>query len=165
MEGVKVSLGVDAWGEITFDVTKDGKPLADIPAKLKKDPKIAALRARKVELKRQASRIRPSLEQFMVRGDEFSGGELRELMDHPLLAPMLKNLVIVGEGIIGYPVHEGKALEDPAGRSRPSKRGKNCGWRIRRICCPPPNGIAGKRIVLRGNASSHSSRSSASCIR
>ena len=116
VDGVKVSLGVDAWGEITFDVTKDGKPLADIPAKLKKYPKIAALRARKLELKRQASRIRPSLEQFMVRGDEFSGGELRELMDHPLLAPMLKNLVIVGDGIIGYPVSEGKALEDADGK-------------------------------------------------
>ncbi len=58
VEGVKLSLGIDPWGEIELSVTKDGKSLADIPAKLKKDPKIAALRARKVELKRQASRIR-----------------------------------------------------------------------------------------------------------
>jgi len=112
VDGAKISLGIDPWGEIEFSVTKDGKMLADIPAKLRKNPKIAALRARKVELKRQASRIRPSLEQFMVRGDEFSGDELRELMEHPLLAPMLKNLVIAGEGIMGYPVHDGKALEN-----------------------------------------------------
>lgn len=116
VEDVKISLGIDPWGEIEFGVSKDGKTLADIPAKLKKDAKIAALRARRVELKRQASRIRPSLEQFMVRGDEFSGDELRELMEHPLLAPMLKNLVVVGEGIIGYPVHDGKALENHGGK-------------------------------------------------
>lgn len=111
-EGVKVSLGIDPWGEVEMNVTRDGKALSDIPAKLKKHPKIAALRERKVELKRQASRIRPSLEQFMGRGDEFTGTELRELMDHPLLRPMLANLVLIGDGIAGYPVHGGKALED-----------------------------------------------------
>ena len=40
----------------------------------------------------------------MVRGDAFTGSEMRELMQHPLLSPMLKNLVIVGDGIIEYPV-------------------------------------------------------------
>ena len=115
VDDVKVSLGLDPWGELALSVARDGKSLADIPAKLKKHPRVAALRERKVELKRQASRIRPSLEQFMVRGDEFSGAELRELMQHPLLAPMLKNLVIRGDGIIGYPVHGGKALENQRG--------------------------------------------------
>ncbi|HTA30707.1 MAG TPA: DUF5724 domain-containing protein, partial [Candidatus Cybelea sp.] len=114
-EGVKVSLAIDAWGEIELTAVKDGKTLADIPAKLKKNPKIAALRTRKVELKRQASRIRPSLEQFMVRGDAFTGAELVDLMTHPLLAPMLKNLVLISEeGIMGYPVHGGKAIENHA---------------------------------------------------
>jgi hypothetical protein len=115
VEGVKVSLGIDSWGEVELNVAREGKALADIPAKLKKHPKVTALRERKVELKRQASRIRPSLEQFMVRGDEFSGAELRELMEHPLLAPMLKNLVLIGDGVAGYPVHGGKALEDHRG--------------------------------------------------
>jgi len=110
-EGVKVSLGIDAWGEIEMSITREGKALADIPPKLKKLPKIASLRERKVELKRQASRIRLSLEQFMVRGDAFTGAELRQLMSHPLLRPMLANLVLIGEGIAGYPVHGGKALE------------------------------------------------------
>ncbi len=114
-EGVKVSLAIDAWGEIELTAVKDGKTLADIPAKLKKNPKIAALRTRKVELKRQASRIRPSLEQFMVRGDAFTGAELVDLMTHPLLAPMLKNLVLISEeGIMGYPAHGGKAMENHA---------------------------------------------------
>ena len=59
--------------------------------------------------------LRPSLEQFMVRGDEFTGAELRELLQHPLLPPMLQNLVVVGDGIAGYPVHDGKALENHRG--------------------------------------------------
>ena len=115
VEGVKLSLGIDPWGEVELSTTRDGKALADIPAKLKKHPKVAALRERKIELKRQASRIRPSLEQFMVRGDEFTGTELRELMEHPLLRPMLANLVLIGDGIAGYPVHGGKALENHRG--------------------------------------------------
>lgn len=124
VDGVNVSLGIDPWGEIELKVTKDGKALADIPAKLKKQPKIAALRERKVELKRQAARIRPSLEQFMVRGDEFTPAELRELMEHPLLAPMLKNLIIKGDGIMGYPVHRGKALENHSGEVEALKAGE-----------------------------------------
>ncbi|MFN0066493.1 MAG: DUF5724 domain-containing protein [Limisphaerales bacterium] len=124
VEGVKLSLGIDPWGEVELSVTRDGKVLADIPAKLKKHPKVAALRERKVELKRQASRIRPSLEQFMVRGDEFTGAELRELMEHPLLRPMLANLVLIGEGIAGYPVYGGKALEDHRGEVEAVKAGE-----------------------------------------
>ena len=124
VEDVTVSLGIDAWGEIEFSVARAGKTISDIPAKLKKDPKIAALRERKVQLKRQASRIRPSLEQFMVRGDEFTVVELRDLMKHPLLAPMLKNLVIIGEGILGYPVHDGQALENHAGTVEAIKAGE-----------------------------------------
>ena len=124
VDEVKVSLGIDPWGEIELNVTRAGKTLSDIPASLKKNPKIAALRTRKVELKRQAARIRPSLEQFMVRGDEFSGTELGELMTHPLLSPMLKNLVIIGEGIMGYPVHGGKALENHAGETEAIKTGE-----------------------------------------
>lgn len=124
VEDVKVSLGIDPWGEVALNATREGKVLADVPAKLKKHPQVAALRERKVELKRQASRIRPSLEQFMVRGDEFTSAELRELMAHPLLAPMLANLVLLGDGIAGYPVHGGKALEDHRGQVEALKAGE-----------------------------------------
>jgi Family of unknown function (DUF5724)/Domain of unknown function (DUF4132) len=122
VEGVTVSLGIDPWGEIEFSVTKEGKVLADLPPKLKKDKKIAALRERKTELKRQASRIRFALEQFMCRGETVTGVELQELMKHPILAPMLGGLVVAGDGVLGYPVHEGKALQDYAGNKEALKR-------------------------------------------
>jgi hypothetical protein len=122
VEGVTVSLGIDPWGEIAFSVTKDGKALADLPPKLKKDKKIAALRERKTELKRQAARIRTALEQFMCRGETVTGSELQELMKHPILAPMLSGLVLVGDGVLGYPVHGGKALQDYAAKKEALKK-------------------------------------------
>lgn len=113
---VTVSLGIDAWGEIQLEARKAGRTLADIPAALKKQPDVASLRHRKAELRQQAARIRPALEQLMVRGETFSAPELRDLLRHPLLAPMLSNLVLVGEGIIGYPTDEGRTLTDASGR-------------------------------------------------
>ena len=124
-EGVSVSLGIDPWGEIEFAVTKDGKTLADIPAKLKKDKRVAARRERKTELKRQASRIRIALEQFMCRGESVTGEELQELMKHPLLAPMLGGLVLVGDGVLGYPIHGGQVLEDFAGNKEALRKDEN----------------------------------------
>jgi hypothetical protein len=58
----------------------------------------------------------------MCRGDEFKGAEVTELMKHPLLAPMLSNLVLIGEGITGYPVHGGKALVDCDENVEPVKK-------------------------------------------
>lgn len=115
VEGVTVSLGIDSWGEVEFSIVKDGKTLADLPQKLKKDKKVSALRERKTELKRQASRIRLALEQFMCRGETVTGSELQELLKHPILAPMLGGLVLVGDGVLGYPVNAGKVLQDYAG--------------------------------------------------
>jgi hypothetical protein len=120
--GVTVSLGIDPWGEIEFTITKDGKALTDIPPKLKKDKKIAALRERKTELKRQASRIRIALEQFMCRGETVTNAELQDLMKHPLLAPMLGGLVLVGDDVLGYPVSGGKVLEDYTGNKDALKK-------------------------------------------
>jgi hypothetical protein len=116
LKDVTVSLEITALGEIELSVARDGKRLADVPAPLKKDPKIAALRARKTEVKKQASRVKPSLEQLMIRGDTMTGAELQDLFNHPLLAPMLSGLVLIGEGQAGYPVKNGKALEDHAGK-------------------------------------------------
>ena len=45
-------------------------------------------------------------------------------MEHPLLSPMLKNLVIKGDGIMGYPVHGGKALENARGEVEAIKSGE-----------------------------------------
>jgi hypothetical protein len=108
---VTVSLAIDSAGRPEMTVEKRGKALRSVPAALRKDPRIVDLRDRRRELKRQASRMRRSLEQAMVRGDLFSRAELRELFSHPLLAPMLRQLVFVEGGTLGFPAEQGAALQ------------------------------------------------------
>lgn len=115
---VTVALALDAAGQGELSVMKGGKPLKSLPAAAKKHPDVAALRARLVDLKRQASRTRLSLERAMCRGDAFTGAELRELAAHPILASLLERLVLVGEKFAGYPVDGGRALRDYAGTVR-----------------------------------------------
>jgi hypothetical protein len=109
-------------GEPELSVTKQGKPLKAIPPGVKKNAKVAELVERKTDLKKQAARVRLSLETAMCRGDTFSGEELRQLFEHPVPAPQLERLVLVGEGILGYPVSAGKGLRDHAGKVEPVKK-------------------------------------------
>ncbi|MCA8919420.1 MAG: DUF4132 domain-containing protein, partial [Planctomycetes bacterium] len=113
---VEVSLSLTETGAPELAVVKNGKALKSVPAKLKKDPEIAELKDRKTDLKRQSSRMRLSLEAAMLRGDEFTGAELRKLFEHPILAPMLSQLVLIGKNRAGYPEKQGKALRDLKGK-------------------------------------------------
>lgn len=109
---VTVILSINEWGTPIIAATKNGKLVKAIPAAAKKVPEIAALVSRKTEIERQASRMRLSLEEAMCRGDEFTGTELRRLLQHPVLAPMLRSLVLVGSGeLAGYAADGGKSLE------------------------------------------------------
>lgn len=120
-DGVTVTLALDEFSKPSITASKNGKQLKSIPPALKKDKKVAALVARVTDIKRQASSIRQSLEAAMCRGDRFSGQELQSWCSHALLAPLLARLVIVGEGILGYPDKKGKALRDCEGKLEPIK--------------------------------------------
>ncbi|MEO0708337.1 MAG: DUF5724 domain-containing protein, partial [Cyanobacteria bacterium J06649_5] len=103
---VSISLSLTAAGIPKITVLKKGKPLKNIPAKLKKNPDIKALQERKQSITRQASRIRQSLEGAMCRGDKFTGAELKDLLTHPILQPTLSRLVFIDEAaaIYGYAI-------------------------------------------------------------
>jgi hypothetical protein len=96
-DDVSVSLAITVTGQPELTITKAGKALKAIPAKLKKDPEIQALSSRKQNIAQQASRMRLSLEQSMIRGDIFAVAELAQLASHAALAPMLRQLLLVGE--------------------------------------------------------------------
>lgn len=115
VEDVTVSLAIDPFGEPKLSVTRAGKPLKSIPAAAKKDPAVLQLQVRQREIRQQGCRVRLSLEQAMCRGDGFTGAELRELFRHPVLAPMLRGLVFMAEGAMGYPIEGGLALESHDG--------------------------------------------------
>jgi Family of unknown function (DUF5724)/Domain of unknown function (DUF4132) len=118
-----VSLAIDAEGDPQLTVVKKGKPLKNIPVKLRKVEAIAGLKTRLTELRRQRSRMRQSLEESMCRGDVFTAAELKELRAHPMLRPMIDRLVFVGESeLVGYPAEAGKVLRDHAGRLEPIGR-------------------------------------------
>jgi hypothetical protein len=81
------------------------------PQEFSKDKEIAELKARASQLREQTRRMRTSLEGTAIRGDHFAYDELRELLEHPTLAPMLQNLVfLTDEGLIGFPKDGGKSV-------------------------------------------------------
>ncbi|MFG0285992.1 MAG: DUF5724 domain-containing protein [Phycisphaerales bacterium JB039] len=115
-----ISLAIDAEGAPELTITKKDKPLKNVPAKLRKREDIAQLRSRVTDLRRQRTRMRLSLETSMCRADAFTGPELRELWDHPLLRPMLQRLVFIGDGdLIGYPIEGARALQHCSGAIEP----------------------------------------------
>jgi len=124
-DGVTVQLSINPLGEPDLRVLKNGKALANIPPKAKKAPEVAALLARRKEIERQASRMRLSLEEAMIRGDVFTAAELAGLLEHPVLRPLLRSLVFIeasegGEPVLGYPADDAaQALEDAAGTVSP----------------------------------------------
>lgn len=119
VDDLELTLSLGELGTPDLTVTRGGKALKAIPASLKKNAEVVELRQRQVQLRRDLSRARESLEAAMVRGDTFSGAELVELFEHPLLSPMLKRLVLVGESSAGYAVEGGKVLEDHSGHREP----------------------------------------------
>lgn len=115
IDDVELTLSLGELGEPDLAITRGGRALKALPAALKKHPEVVELRQRQVQLRRDLSRARESLEAAMIRGDTFSGAELAELIEHPLLSPMFKRLVLVGDGSAGYAVEGGKVLEDHSG--------------------------------------------------
>ncbi|BDM78854.1 DUF5724 domain-containing protein [Acaryochloris marina] len=117
IDPVTVSLSITPDGKPQISVLKNGKSLKSVPAKLRKNPEIKALQQRKKEITQQASRITQSLEQSMCRGDQFTGTELKQLLTHPLLKPVLQRLVFIESdtGVAGLPVdgllnHDGQIV-------------------------------------------------------
>jgi HEAT repeat protein len=123
-QGVTVTLALDEHAQPQLTVQCGDKTLKNIPSTIRKHPKVAVLADRKTDLKRQASRMRVSLENAMCRGDTFTGAELQQLFEHPILAPSLERLVLLGEGVAGYPIAQGKALSDHSGKIEPIKPGE-----------------------------------------
>lgn len=119
VENVTVALRIDMVGKPQLEIRKDGKKLKSIPAKMRKVEVFSNLRERKNAISKQHSRMRLALETAMCREDGFTVGELRELTRHPVLAPMLEQLVFMTGDIMGYPVEEGAGLQVYDGHVEP----------------------------------------------
>jgi hypothetical protein len=91
---VKIELVINEHGEADIVVEKSGKQQKTIPAKYKKEKAVIALKDGKSYLKKQYSRTRISLENAMLRADEFTLEELNKIMVHPIVKTMLSKLVL-----------------------------------------------------------------------
>lgn len=108
---VTLTLRIDALGQPHLDVARMGRTLKEIPARLKKDEAVAAMRERLKALGQQTARMRLSLEQMMCREEALVAEELRRLLGHPTLAPMLTQLVFVAGERLGYLADGGATLQ------------------------------------------------------
>lgn len=103
IDGVTVSLGVADDGKAELTVTKEDKVMKSVPAALKKHPDVLRLTSHRKVLREQWARSRKSLEEAMVRGDEFSAEEITRLFDHPVVSGhLLKLLFVSPDGRVGF---------------------------------------------------------------
>ncbi|MGH1337207.1 MAG: DUF4132 domain-containing protein [Aureispira sp.] len=119
LEETVITLHIDPQGKAQLRVEKAGKPLANVPAKHRKNAQVLAMRQDVKMLREQLRRTRRSLEQAMVNGDSFRYEELQDLLEHPVVAPLVRQLVFESEGKLGFLHPEGllnaKGVVEPLG--------------------------------------------------
>jgi hypothetical protein len=89
-----VALVINQNGKADLTISKKGKTLKSIPAKLRKDKNIIKLKEGKDYITKQYSRTRLSLENAMIKQDVFRFSEIVAIMQHPVVKAMLSKLVL-----------------------------------------------------------------------
>ncbi len=118
-------LVINGEGDASVAIEKGGKELKAVPKAIAKHDALLELKASAAELKEQKRRSRESLERAMCERTEFERAELAILLKNPVLAPMIKRLVWLSEGALGFidlPT-EGGGPE----RGGPERGGPECG--------------------------------------
>lgn len=111
-----VTLAIAADGAPELSVRRGDRRLAAVPKASAKHEGIAALKSRATALRSQAARMRASLEQACVLGEELETAELDELLGHPVLRAMVADLVLVSaEGTLGFATASAAELYDENG--------------------------------------------------
>ncbi len=97
-------------------VYKGDKKLKSIPAKYKKEEHVIKIKEVKKDIKEQFKRTRVTLENAMNNSDNFSLEELEIINKHPVVKEVVKNLLFVSAGFIGF--LKGKELVDLKGEAK-----------------------------------------------
>lgn len=107
IDDTEIRLEIDINGKSSVVSIKNGKKLKSVPAKYKKHNDVVKLKEFNKTLNNQYRRTRKSLENAMVNGDVFTKDEIENLLNHPVVAPMLQKLVFVSDNKIGFITNEG----------------------------------------------------------
>lgn len=94
LDNLVLQLIVDDQGSAHITIEKDGKSQKSIPTKFKKNKAVLELQKSRTFLRSQYKRTRISLENAMLREDEFTAEELDNIMEHPVVKAMLSKLVL-----------------------------------------------------------------------
>ena len=94
LDEITLRLVIDELGRVDIECTKGGKVLKSIPAKYKKDELVVTLTETKKMLNEQHRRTRLMFEQAMEDMIIFTAGELQALTANPVVAPIIKTLVL-----------------------------------------------------------------------
>lgn len=108
IDDITLAIQITPGGILELQAVREGKALKTIPPVVKKNTDFITLRDRMAALKQQALRLRPALEDLMVRHVSLSSEEWQKLILHPLAGPLLRRLALSTEReIIGFPSEAG----------------------------------------------------------
>ena len=94
LDDITLRLVIDEMGGVDIECAKGGKVLKSIPAKYKKNDLVLTLSETKKMLNEQHRRTRLMFEQAMEDMVIFTAGELQALTANPVVAPIIKTLVL-----------------------------------------------------------------------
>lgn len=97
LDDISVYIKISEEGKAEIICEKGDKKLKSIPASIKKDSYVLELKDIVKELKNQYNRSRKTLEDAMENQIMFCAKDLRELLKHPIIYPLIKNLVFTKE--------------------------------------------------------------------
>jgi hypothetical protein len=102
VDEISVFIKIDEFGQTKTVFEKNGKTLKTMPAKLKKNKYIEEIKEVNKNLKEQYRRSKKMLEEAMEDGTEFYNYEIKNLMENPVISPLLDTLVFKSENNLGY---------------------------------------------------------------
>ncbi len=112
IDDIVVQLVVNKEGKADLKIEKNGKAQKTIPKKHQKNKAIIRLKEAKSFLSKQYARTRLSLEKAMTSEADFTKAEIKKIMLHPVVEPMLSKLVLFEKEkqIAGF-WHDGKLID------------------------------------------------------
>ena len=102
IEETTVFIKIDEFGKTKIVFEKNGKVLKTMPAKLKKNKYIEEIKEVNKNLTEQYRRSKKMLEEAMEDGTEFYNYEIKNLMENPVISPLLDTLIFKSENNLGY---------------------------------------------------------------
>lgn len=94
IEDYTLLISFDEYGKNKLQVSKNGKKLANVPAKLKKHPEVLEMQTIHNQWNEQYWRSKKMLETAMEEQTLFSKEEIQVIMENPIVSCMMKSLVL-----------------------------------------------------------------------